>query len=299
MATVLSPISSRSLCDLEDLDRLPGEQTAPVLVEQLRLDAGRLELAQVLLAKALVGCEQDDPVQLAPPAVLRPGSAGYWRMLACISSVLPLPVALQKASLLSCGQASASSSKRRDLVGLGLVGVVGGDLRVQRREQRLGIAEVAVEVDFGEEQRQVLEVLPDDRLLAARDAPLVQPLRVLDDVLVVLEQQLGRQLRQVEELRGERVVEVMDVVLVQPFQRLVAQVLGQLLEALDVEQREQPLVQHQLVGERHLWLVVGAAVGGVAARLRAPCAITRPPSRTSGDGSPPRSAAPSRCRRGP
>ena len=35
------------------------------------------------------------------------------------------------------------------------------------------------------------------------------------------------QLRQVEELRRERVVEMVDVVLVQPFQRLVAQVLGQ------------------------------------------------------------------------
>ena len=148
--------------------------------------------------------------------------------------------------------------ERRDLVGLGLVGVVDGDLRVQRREQRLGVAEVAVEVDLGEEQRQVLEVLPDDRLLAARDAPLVQPLRVLDDVLVVLEQQLGRQLRQVEELGRERVVEVMDVVLVQPFQRLVAQVLGQILEALHVEQRQQPLVQHQLVGKRHLRPVVRA-----------------------------------------
>ena len=105
---------------------------------------------------------------------------------------MPLPVAIQKASLLSCGQASACLVERRDLVGLGLVGVVGRDLRVQRREQRLRVAEVAVEIDLGEEQRQVLEVLPDDRLLAARDAPLVQPQRVPDDVLVVLQQQLGR-----------------------------------------------------------------------------------------------------------
>ena len=51
-ATVLSPISSLSLCDVEDLDRLPGEQPAPVLVEQLGLDARRLELAQVLLAES-------------------------------------------------------------------------------------------------------------------------------------------------------------------------------------------------------------------------------------------------------
>ena len=34
------------------------------------------------------------------------------------------------------------------------------------------------------------------------------------------------------------------VVLVQPLQYLVAQVLGQILEALDVEQPQQPLVEH-------------------------------------------------------
>ena len=33
MAMVFSPISSRELGDFEDLDRLPGEQPAPVLVE--------------------------------------------------------------------------------------------------------------------------------------------------------------------------------------------------------------------------------------------------------------------------
>src|SRR5437867_3344171 len=82
---------------------------------------------------------------------------------------------------------------------------------------------------------------------------------MLDDGLVVLQQQLGGQLRQVEELRCERVVEVVDVVLVQPFQHLVTQVLGQILEAPDVEERQQPLVQHQLVCERNLWPVVGAA----------------------------------------
>jgi hypothetical protein len=81
---------------------------------------------------------------------------------------------------------------------------------------RRGVAEIAIEVDFREQQRQVLEVLPDDRLLAARDPALVEPLRVLDDVLVVLQQQLGRQLRQIEQLGGERVMEAMDVVLVQP-----------------------------------------------------------------------------------
>ena len=87
--------------------------------------------------------------------------------------------------------------ERGDPVGLGLVRVVGGRLLVQLLEQRLGIAEVAVEVDLAEKQSQVLEILPDDRLLAVRDPPFVQSLRVLDDVLVVFQQQFGGKLRQV------------------------------------------------------------------------------------------------------
>ena len=73
----------------------------------------------------------------------------------------------------------------------------------------------------------------------------------------------------------------MDVVLVQPFQRLVAQVLGQLIEALDAEQPEQPLVQDQLPveGQRRLGLAPrgagrrGATPSWRRGRLRA---ITAP-----------------------
>jgi hypothetical protein len=58
----------------------------------------------------------------------------------------------------------------------------------------------------------------------------------------------------------ETMVEVVDGVLVQAFQRLIAEVLGQVLEPLDVEQRKQPLVERQLVAERHLRPIAGAAV---------------------------------------
>jgi hypothetical protein len=50
-----------------------------------------------------------------------------------------------------------------------LSGVVDGHLRVQRGQQRLGITEVTVEIDFGEQQGEVLEILPDDRPLAVRE----------------------------------------------------------------------------------------------------------------------------------
>jgi hypothetical protein len=51
-----------------------------------------------------------------------------------------------------------------------------------------------------------------------RETPLVQPLRVPDDVLVVFEQQLCWQLRQIEELRRQCMVKVVDVVLIETFQ---------------------------------------------------------------------------------
>ena len=60
---------------------------------------------------------------------------------------------------------------------------------------------------------------------------------MLHDVLVVFEQQLSGQLCQVEELCSERVVKMVDVVLVQPFQLLVTQMLRQILKSLNIEKR--------------------------------------------------------------
>ena len=124
------------LGDLEDLDRLPGEQPAPVLVEQLRVDARRLELAQVLLRQPLVGREQQDAVQLAPPAVL-------FQVVLVLEDVGVHQQRLAAAGGAPVGQlvelrpGLGGLVEGRDLVGLGLVRVVGGHLRVQRREQRL------------------------------------------------------------------------------------------------------------------------------------------------------------------
>ena len=50
--------------------------------------------------------------------------------------------------------------------------------RTRSKAEALGkqgarVAEVAVEVDLREDQREILEVLPDDRRLPSRHAPLV------------------------------------------------------------------------------------------------------------------------------
>jgi hypothetical protein len=49
---------------------MPGKKAAGVLVKDLRLDAGRLELAQVLLRKTFVRRKENYPIQFPPTAML-------------------------------------------------------------------------------------------------------------------------------------------------------------------------------------------------------------------------------------
>jgi hypothetical protein len=60
---------------------------------------------------------------------------------------------------------------------------------------------------------------------------------MLHDVLIVFEQQFRWQVSQVEQLCREGMMEMVDVVLAQSFQLLVAEMLGQVLEALYSEER--------------------------------------------------------------
>ena len=138
------------------------------------------------------------------------------------------------------------------MVGLRLVFAERGDARVQRREQRPRIAEPAVKVDLGEEQGEILEVVPDNRGLAAGDALLVEVGGDGDDRLIVLQQRLVRQGR--PPLRGQvqaqGAMEAVGVVLAQPFERFAVQGLGKPVEAFGAEEIEEPLlVQHQLPRE--------------------------------------------------
>ena len=48
--------------------------------------------------------------------------------------------------------------------------------------------EIPVEIDFREQEGEILKVFPDDRVFAAEKAGFVQPLGVANDVLVVVEQ---------------------------------------------------------------------------------------------------------------
>ncbi len=58
------------LMDVDDLDGLPREEAASVLVEDLGLDARSLQLFEVLPAEVLVRGDEDDAVQISTPTVL-------------------------------------------------------------------------------------------------------------------------------------------------------------------------------------------------------------------------------------
>src|SRR5271157_5108086 len=66
-----------------------------------------------------------------------------------------------------------------------------------------------------------------------------------NDILVVGEEKVVRQLLPLEQSQSEGQVKVRDVVLVQSFQMGALEVAGQLLEASDTKEPKHPLVQHQ------------------------------------------------------
>ena len=237
------------LRDLQDLDRLAGEESPALLAEDLRLDPRRLELAQVLAREPFVRGQQDDAVEVAGAAVAR-GQAPVLEDVGVHEQRLAAAGGHPERQLVELRRSVAfggSLVERGDAVGLRLAFVECGDACVQRREQRTRVAEPAVEVDLGEEQGEVLEVLPDDRGLAAGDALLVEAGGDGDDRLIVLKKRLVRQGRPPlpGQVQAQGAMEAVDVVLVQPFERFVAQVLGKPVEAFGAEQAEKPLVQHQ------------------------------------------------------
>ena len=226
------------LGDFDDLDRPAREERPGLLREQVGVDPRGVELFEVLLGEALVGRQQDDPVQpllfvvqLQVVLVLEDVDVHQQRLAAAggipegqLSQVIRLVV----RNLFLC---------RFSLIEL-------GDVLVQVGQQLVGVTEEAVEVDFGEEQREVLEILPLQRL----GSLLTERQRVLDDVLVVAEQRVAGELLVLPE-QLHLVQELVDVVLVQPFQFQRLQMFGQLVEAAHLEQRQHPLVQDEFLVE--------------------------------------------------
>ena len=126
----------------------------------------------MLLREPFVGCQEEDAVQLAPPTM--PGQ-GFLILQNVDVHQQRLPAAGRhpEGELVELWPSLHRLVERRDPVSLGLVRIVGVHLLIQLHKQRIGVAKVAVQIDLGEEQGQVLEILPDDRVLAASNTPFV------------------------------------------------------------------------------------------------------------------------------
>ena len=121
------------------------------------------------------------------------------------------------------------------------------DLGVQSLEQLVGCPTEAVQVELGEEQSQVLEVLPAD----GSCPPKVDRLGVTDDILVVGQQHIYVQLAAIGQMLDDCPVDQRDVVLVQVLECGRLQRLGEFLQGLAAEDREQVLVENEPLGEVH------------------------------------------------
>jgi len=118
-------------------------------------------------------------------------------------------------------------------------------VNVQVGEQLFRVAEVPIEINLGEEQRQVLEVLRVEEGPGVV-SPLRDPLPMVHDVLVVGQKQIIRKIRSLLrwDIEAKGVVEASHVVLVEALQLRRLQLGGKMPKARHAEQAEQPLVKH-------------------------------------------------------
>ena len=142
--------------------------------------------------------------------------------------------------------------ERREAVGRLFAGVVFLDPGIDRSHQIARPIEIPVEIDFREQEGEILKVFPDDRVFAAEKAGFVQPLGVADDVLVVVEQLRGGEpCAKRGAVENDRLVELVDVVGIESLEVRGSQVVGELIEPLGTEQRQHPLGKNELLRERH------------------------------------------------
>ena len=109
-----------------------------------------LKLTQVLLAQALIRCQQDDSVELVPSPVFVQVEL-VLQDVGVHQQCLAAACGAQVSDLVDLRPRFATLIEQGDVVALRLVAVEGGDLLVNCRQQRFGVAEIAIEVDFGQQ----------------------------------------------------------------------------------------------------------------------------------------------------
>ncbi|MDT8441045.1 MAG: hypothetical protein RQ723_05260 [Desulfuromonadales bacterium] len=188
----------------------------------------------MLPGEPFVRGQQDDPVQFVLPPMLlqvvlilqnidmhQQGFAGTGR--------IPERQFLQFVAL-----------KGRDLITRRPALVEDCHMGIQGFKQSIGIGKITIQIDLGQQQRQILKILPRNPGFAlAGDG-----LGVAEDILVISEQKIVIQLLPFKEPLGDPIIKTGDIVLVVPFAG-VAHDAVKLINTADFEQRQQPLVQNQ------------------------------------------------------
>ena len=111
--------------------------------------------------------------------------------------------------------------------------------------------EETIEIDFCKQEREVLEVLPLDRLAAA----VVDETRMTADVLIELADQVVRQTHTFYGAVRQRPGEVRDTLAVLALGNRVEQIF-QRREVEDFQQREEEFLGNEFLGQMHLGEVV-------------------------------------------
>ena len=232
------------VAELVDVDDFDGAARGRLgLVEVLcETEARQVQLFQVLARQTFVGRQQDDLVRV----VLALTSLEITQVL--------LDVDVQQQRL-----AAAGGIPEGDLVQIVGVEVLEGlgtgfcpvanHLGVQAVQQVLPMVEVPVQVDLGEQQREVLEVLHVQLMPLQLVALGGDALPMGDDVQVIAAQVGFADAVHVEQVACQLVEELGLPILVDAFKAVFSQPLLECSEAAPLEKPQHPAVEHQLLVE--------------------------------------------------
>ena len=207
--------------ELVDVDDFEGalEGAGFVFLEVAdEAETGELGLAQVLGGQTLVGCEQDDLIR----------EHAFTPRLVVVQVLEDVDVEEERLA----AARGVPKSEAVEIVGgegrethLGLVGVKSNERGVEAVEELRTAAEIPIEVDLGEEEREVLEILELKDVTLALVAGGGDGLPMANDGEIVAAQLWLGDTVDVEQVGGELVKKQRLPVLVQAFPAILAEAL--------------------------------------------------------------------------
>ena len=235
------------LVDVDDLNKAYGF----VLIKELRTTKARqLQFLQMLARQAFIGREQNDLVRVS-----------------VLATVLEVMQVLVDVDVQQQGFAAAGGVPECQLVQfirikwlkamLGLVvrhqsGVVGLHSFIQAIQQLLALVEIPVQVNLGEQQREILEILHVEHGAFHLVAALGDGIPMLHDVQVVTAQIVRADAIHFKQILVQFVEKPGLAVLVDAFVPVFTEAELQGVQGAAFEKAHHPLVEHQLLVEAAL-----------------------------------------------